>query len=293
MLNKMKITRTLGIFLVAALSIPSTLSYAQDRDRHEGRHYYHYHDRPAFGLHLSFVPENSFIVRAGGANYYYYDGLYYNRMGRDYVLVDPPIGAVVASIPPDYRFVMINGVNYYTDSGIFYVYTRYGYQVVPPPVVHTYSRQVIMAQPVEMVAERQNQTKVAEGSWLGGIFGALLGGIVGHQQKGHHELGGALIGGAAGAVTGGIVGAQIPNENASPAVTQPYPAVAAPPASAMPAATIGQESPDGSFTVNIANAQGGYTAVIIKRSGNGFVGPQGEYYAEFPKVSQLQAMYSK
>ena len=47
------------------------------------------------------------------------------------------------------------------------------------------------------------------------------------------------------------------------------------------------------FTVNIPNDHRGYTAVVIKRSGNGFVGPQGEYYPEFPKVSQLKLMYGK
>jgi len=47
------------------------------------------------------------------------------------------------------------------------------------------------------------------------------------------------------------------------------------------------------FTVNIPNERGGYNAVVIKRSGNGFVGPQGEYYPEFPKIFQLQIMYGK
>ena len=48
-----------------------------------------------------------------------------------------------------------------------------------------------------------------------------------------------------------------------------------------------------SLTVNIPNAKGGYTAVILKRSGNGFVGPQGEFYPEFPKVQQLKVMYGR
>ena len=48
-----------------------------------------------------------------------------------------------------------------------------------------------------------------------------------------------------------------------------------------------------SFTINIPNNKGGYTAVVLKRSGNGYVGPQGEFYADFPKVDQLQAMYGK
>ncbi len=48
-----------------------------------------------------------------------------------------------------------------------------------------------------------------------------------------------------------------------------------------------------SFTINIPNDKGGYTAVVLKKSGNGFIGPQGEFYSAFPTVSQLQAMYGK
>ena len=46
-------------------------------------------------------------------------------------------------------------------------------------------------------------------------------------------------------------------------------------------------------TVNIPNDSGGYTPVTLKRLGNGFIGPQGEYYEEFPKVKQLKVMYGK
>ena len=47
------------------------------------------------------------------------------------------------------------------------------------------------------------------------------------------------------------------------------------------------------FTVNIPNARNGYTPVTLKRSGNGFIGPQGEFYPEFPKVKLLKVMYGK
>lgn len=47
------------------------------------------------------------------------------------------------------------------------------------------------------------------------------------------------------------------------------------------------------FTVNIPNSQGTYTAVSLRRSGGGFVGPQGEFYTEFPRVEQLKIMYGK
>lgn len=51
--------------------------------------------------------------------------------------------------------------------------------------------------------------------------------------------------------------------------------------------------PGDSFTVNIPNSKGGYTAITLKRSGSGYTGPQGEYYSDFPKVEQLRAMYGK
>ena len=57
--------------------------------------------------------------------------------------------------------------------------------------------------------------------------------------------------------------------------------------------TVVNTDTDGSFSLNIPNDKGGYTAVTLKRSGNGFVGPQGEFYSEFPKVSHLKAMYGK
>ena len=45
------------------------------------------------------------------------------------------------------------------------------------------------------------------------------------------------------------------------------------------------------ITVNIPNKKGGYTAVLIRRSNGGFIGPQGEFYEEFPPVDTLQVIY--
>ena len=58
-------------------------------------------------------------------------------------------------------------------------------------------------------------------------------------------------------------------------------------------AALASADTDNSFTINIPNNKGGYIAVLLKRSGKGFIGPQGEFYSEFPKVSQLQLMYGK
>ena len=75
-------------------------------------------------------------------------------------------------------------------------------------------------------------------------------------------------------------------------VQPPAPVIVEP---AMVAATVVvAEKPIEEFTINIPNSKGnGYVTVVVKRSGTGFVGPQGEFYPEFPKVAQLQAMYAK
>ena len=79
---------------------------------------------------------------------------------------------------------------------------------------------------------------------------------------------------------------------------QPAQVVVAQPAPPVTTVTVVQPAPEpviaqDAFPINVPNNAGGYTAVLIKKSGNGYVGPQGEFYAEFPKVSQLKAMYTK
>jgi hypothetical protein len=204
MLIKKTVTKMLtGILMLALLVIPQ-LSYADwsigigfgDHDR--DHHFYRYHDRPHYGLHMHYLPTGYFTVWVGGARYYYYDGLYYSYVGDgDYVLVNPPVGAYVNVIPADFQPVIINGRTYYTDNGVYYILTEHhGYKVVEAPVVY--------AQPAPVVVNTQD-----------------------------------------------------------------------------------------TFPVNIPNDKGGYVSVVIKKSGNGFVGPQGEFYAQFPSVTQLKVMYGK
>jgi hypothetical protein len=123
-----------------------------------------------------------------------------------------------------------------------------------------------------------------EGAATGGALGMLAGGIIGHQS---HDTGaGMLIGGAVGAVTGAAVGSTIQK----PVYEEPAPVVVAQPA---PAAVPSETYSGDSVTVNVPNSSGGYTAVVLKRSGNGYVGPQGEYYDQVPTTAQLQAMYGR
>lgn len=180
---------------------------------HDDHGFYRWHDHPHWGVHMHYLPAGYVTIWAGGARYYYYDGLYYTYAGYgDYVIVNPPVGAYVSSIPADFQAVNINGRIYYTDNGVYYILTRYhGYKVVAAPVVYAQPQQVVVTQAAGQVVE------------------------------------------------------------------------------AAPVAVNNQDA----FPVNIPNNSGGYTSVVIKRSGNGYVGPQGEFYAQFPSVAQLKAMYGK
>ena len=122
-----------------------------------------------------------------------------------------------------------------------------------------------------------------EGAAAGGALGALAGGIIGHQS--HDTATGAIIGGALGAVTGAAVGSTVQK----PAVEEPTPIVVSQPALVVPTTTYSGDT----VTINVPNGSGGYTAVVLKRSGNGYVGPQGEYYYQVPTAAQLQPMYGR
>ncbi len=125
-----------------------------------------------------------------------------------------------------------------------------------------------------------------EGATTGGVLGAVAGGVIGHQS--HDTAAGMLIGGVVGATAGAAVGSQIqkPEPPAPVVVAQPSPVVVA---QTPPSATYSGDT----VTINVPNNNGGYTAVVLKRSGNGFVGPQGEYYGQIPTTEQLRVMYGQ
>lgn len=54
------------------------------------------------------------------------------------------------------------------------------------------------------------QSRTQNGATLGGVAGAVIGGIIGHQNDETPE--GAIIGGAVGAITGGLIGRAQDNE---------------------------------------------------------------------------------
>ncbi|MCM8813078.1 MAG: DUF6515 family protein [Candidatus Omnitrophica bacterium] len=217
------------MFLVTALLLCPVIP-AQARHGHHRRY-------PRYGSFKRILPYALATLIIGGIVYYYRDGVYYRKHADRYVVVEPPLGAVVTNLPRGYTPIIIDGVPYFVVNNVTYMQTPQGYQVVPQPpaIVITHS----LPQPAS--------TPVAE------------------------------------------------TPAAPPAapivVERPYPDPA--PITNSKGEKIPDKYQPEIFTVNIPNARGTYTAIPLQRTGNGYLGPQGEYYSEFPTVEQLKAMYAK
>jgi len=75
-------------------------------------------------------------------------------------------------------------------------------------------------------------------------------------------------------------------------MTTPPIAAAVSPAVAprMPAQSVPANT---STEINIPNGDGSYTSVTLTKTDKGFLGPQGEFYADHPSVDQLRERYVK
>lgn len=197
-------------------------------------------------------------VNIGGPGYYHND---YGNYGWHYWRYhNPQYGYHVHYLHPGYAVVWVGGARYFYYQGLYYSYVGDGDYVLVNPPVGAYV------------------------NWIPPDFQpVIINGRTFYTDNGVYYR---LTPNGYKVVQPPVVYAQ-PQEviEAQPVVAAPAPP--APPAMPMPA------DPQGSFTVNVPNSSGGYTSVVVTRSGNGYVGPQGEFYATFPTVAQLKAMYGK
>ncbi|MDD5711448.1 MAG: hypothetical protein PHY31_01675 [Smithellaceae bacterium] len=126
-----------------------------------------------------------------------------------------------------------------------------------------------------------------------------------HWSGGHWWLGNAIV---AGLVVGAIVSSLPPRHeivyagNANyyydgtyyyQATPTGYVVVAPPP----PASVVVTPAPtpldSATVIINIPTRAGGYTPITLTKKGDGYIGPQGEYYQGHPTVDQLEALYGK
>lgn len=53
------------------------------------------------------------------------------------------------------------------------------------------------------------------------------------------------------------------------------------------------EAPEKTVVVTVPNPNGSYIPVTLKKYSDGYEGPNGEFYKDYPTIDQLKAMYSK
>jgi len=68
---------------------------------------------------VNVLPSQYSQISVGGTPYYYDQGVYYESGPAGYVVVAPPIGAIVAAVPPGAETIFVGGVPYYYAAGAF------------------------------------------------------------------------------------------------------------------------------------------------------------------------------
>lgn len=116
---------------------------------------------------------------------------------------------------------------------------------------------------------RQNPQAYNYGG-TGAGMGAIVGAMAGNNIRGINRGEGALAGAALGAIIGAAMGAQQDSLNQQMGAMNDA------------ASTV---------IVNVKNSNGSYTPVVIRKVGNQFVGPRGEYYNAMPTEDQLKGPY--
>ena len=102
-------------------------------DVHEESRHAFFWDRFHPGIVIGALPFGYNQIYVSGNPYYYYQGVYYENGPSGYVVVTPPLGALVPALPPGAEAVTAGPTVYYYAGGAFYVQVPQGFQVVSPP----------------------------------------------------------------------------------------------------------------------------------------------------------------
>jgi uncharacterized protein YraI len=83
-----------------------------------------------YGKVVKVLPVGHRVVSLGKVKYHYGNGIFYQAKGRHWIVVRPPIGAVVAGLAATAILVTVSGSPYYLYEGIYYRKVPAGYEVV-------------------------------------------------------------------------------------------------------------------------------------------------------------------
>jgi hypothetical protein len=87
-------------------------------------HYYHgYYNSyyyPQLGFTCAYLPYGYYPFYFGDDEFFYSGGLFYQYNNSIYTVVEPPIGAELATLPEKAQSIVINGQQYYELNGVYY-----------------------------------------------------------------------------------------------------------------------------------------------------------------------------
>jgi hypothetical protein len=94
-----------------------------------GNHGYYYHNHgyyntyysPNLGYTCGYLPFGYYPFFWGDYQYFYSNGLFYQYENSEYTVVEPPIGAEIATLSYQAKSIVINGVQYYEEDGVYYL----------------------------------------------------------------------------------------------------------------------------------------------------------------------------
>ena len=120
--------------------------YNNHYNNHRHRHYrarwyntaflapisFHFH---SIGHHISVLPHLHTRLFVGGLPYFYFSGIFYERSGSNYVVVNAPVGAVVTTLPSGFIGFSTGPSTYYYVNDTYYTWhePRQVYVVVNKP----------------------------------------------------------------------------------------------------------------------------------------------------------------
>ncbi len=79
------------------------------------------------------LPHGYSRIFVNAAEYFFYDGFFYRPYRNGYVIVEAPLGAIVATLPRLHHIFRWHGEPYYVIDNTFYRKHPRGYIVVPNP----------------------------------------------------------------------------------------------------------------------------------------------------------------
>lgn len=97
-------------------------------------HFHHNHYYPARGYAVPGLPLGLLTVPFRGSPLFFHSGVWYQRTGPGYVVVQPPFGIAIPVLPPGYATVWAGGMPYYYTNDIYYTQAPGEYMVADPPM---------------------------------------------------------------------------------------------------------------------------------------------------------------